>query len=71
MGKDYQSMQNLVITDEAGAIQPELLKEYGIDDLSKLNLVPYDVSDVAPKLKEWTQEWLSYVGDDERHQKKS
>ena len=71
MGKDYQSMQNLVITEEAGAIQPELLKTYGLDDLSKLNLVPYDVSDVAPKLKDWTAEWLSYVGDDERHQKKS
>ena len=71
MGKDYQSMQNLVITEEAGAIQPELLKTYGLDDLSKLNLVPYDVSDVAPQLKDWTAEWLSYVGDDERHQKKS
>lgn len=67
MGKDYQSMQNLVITEEAGAIQPELLKTYGLDDLSKLKLVPYDVSDVAPKLKDWTAEWLTYVGADDRH----
>lgn len=71
MGKEYDSWQNLVITEEAGAIQPDLLKDYGLDDLSKLNLVPYDVSDVAPQLKDWTAEWLSYVGDDERHEKKS
>jgi iron(III) transport system substrate-binding protein len=71
MGKDYQSMQNLVITDEAGAVQPELLKQFGLDDLSKLNLVPYDVADVAPQLNTWTQEWLQIVGTDDRHEKKS
>lgn len=71
MGKDYQSMQNLVITEEAGAIQPELLKQFGLDDLSKLKLVPYDVADVAPQLNTWTQEWLQIVGSDDRHQKKS
>ena len=71
MGKDYQSMQNLVITDEAGAIQPELLKQFGLDDLSKLPLVPYDVADIAPKLADWTQEWLQIVGTDARHQQKS
>ena len=71
LGKDYQSMQNLVITDKAGAIQPELLKQFGLDDLSKLNLVPYDVADVAPQLNTWTQEWLQVVGTDDRHEKKS
>lgn len=71
LGKDYQSMQNLVITDEAGAVQPELLKQFGIDDLSKLKLVPYDVADIAPKLTDWTQEWLGIVGTDDRHEKKS
>jgi iron(III) transport system substrate-binding protein len=71
LGKDYQSMQNLVITDKAGAVQPELLKQFGLDDLSKLKLVPYDVADVAPQLNTWTQEWLQIVGTDDRHEKKS
>ena len=67
LGKDYQSMQNLVITEEAGAIQPELLVQFGLDDLSTLDLVPYDAEDVAPLLPEWTLEWLEIVGSDDRH----
>ncbi|MBQ6595208.1 MAG: ABC transporter substrate-binding protein [Clostridia bacterium] len=68
MGKDYQSYQNLVITAEAGAVQPEELINWGLDDLSKCNLVPYDVVDVAPKLADWTKTWLEIIGgSDDRH----
>ena len=68
MGKDYQSYQNLVITAEAGAVQPEELINWGLDDLSKFNLVPYDVVDVAPKLADWTKTWLEIIGgSDDRH----
>ena len=68
MGKDYSSYQNLVITEEAGAEQPEELVAWGLDDLSKCNLVPYDVVDVAPKLADWTVEWLEIIGgSDDRH----
>ena len=67
LGKENSSYQNLVITAEAGAVQPKELEEVGLDDLSKCNLVPYDVVDVAPKLKDWTQAWLEIVGSDDRH----
>ncbi len=66
LGKDNSSYQNLVITDEAGAIQPQELVQWGLDDLSKCNLVPYDVTDVAPKLEGWTQEWLNVITADDR-----
>lgn len=67
LGKDNASYQNLVITEEAGAIQPAELADVGLDDLTKCNLVPYDVVDVAPKLADWTQAWLQIVGTDDRH----
>ena len=68
MGKDYASYQNLVITAEAGAVQPDELIAWGLDDLSTCNLVPYDVVDVAPKLADWTVEWLEIIGgSDARH----
>ena len=66
MGKDYASYQNLVITDAAGAEQPKELVDWGLDDLSKCNLVDYDVSDVAPKLAGWTDEWMHVIAADAR-----
>ena len=61
LGKDNASYQNLVITDEAGAVQPVELVEWGLDDLSKCNLVPYDVVDVAMQQAGWTEEGLGVI----------
>ena len=66
LGKDNASYQNLVITDEAGAVQPVELVEWGLDDLSKCNLVPYDVVDVAMQQAGWTEEWLGVISADDR-----
>lgn len=66
LGKNNASYQILCISKDAGAEQPEELVQWGIDDLSKVNLVDYDVEDVAPQLSDWTEQWLSIIAADDR-----